>query len=198
LPESDGFTFILTNAETGTFWWEADYWGDGGLYQPGAKSLPGDREGYRCGYGFYADPSGDIIGRYSFVRPLGQAYGKVNDRYMPEAQRYLDGSLHTAGTNEIQDEDCTDVRSPIDYEGACRPVDERPRIAFFDADGNVIDIRDYLNTDANGVVFNLHGFDGERATVLACENGLVGMLIYYDSMGSGQIAVELDGITWTP
>lgn len=187
---------MLSNATTGTVWWTAEYWGDSGLpYTDGATSIAGDREGYRCGYGFYTDGSGwDIVGRYSFVRPPDQTYAKVNDTYMDEGERYLDGSLWLGQEgNEIPDEDCTDVLSDIDYDGACRPVDERPRIGFFDSLGRVIDIRDYTNTNANGVTFNLHSVTDDRVTVLACEDGLVGLVIYYDTMGSGQIAVDFNG-----
>lgn len=198
VPYADGggYDIMAGNADTGIVWWTAPYWGDNGLpYTDGATWLDGDREGYRCGYGFITDSTGwDIQGRFAFVRPPSQAYGKVNDKYMDEAVRYLDGSPVVGNDgNEIQDEDCTDVLSPINYEGACRPEDERPRVAFFDGLGNVLDIRDYSNTEANNVVFNLHSFDGSRATVLGCENGLVGMIVYYDAMGSGQLAVELEG-----
>lgn len=193
--DGGGYDIMAINADTGTVWWVAPYWGDNGLpYTDGATWLDGDREGYRCGYGFITDASGwDIHGRFAFVRPPDQAYGKVNDKYMDEAERYLDGTPTTFEGNEIPDEDCTDVLSDIDYEGACRPVDERPRVAFFDGAGKVLDIRDYTNTDANNVNFNLHAFDGQRATVIACEDGQVGMIVYYDAMGSGQIAVDFNG-----
>jgi hypothetical protein len=71
-------------------------------------------------------------------------------------------------------------------------VDERPRIGFFDGNGQIIDIRDYSNTQANSVVFNLHSVSEDRVTVIACEGGLVGMIVYYDALYGGQIAAELD------
>jgi hypothetical protein len=111
---------------------------------------------------------------------------------MDEGVRYLDGTLANEGGQEIS-EDCTNVLSDIDYTNACRPVDERPRIGFFDAAGKILDIRDYSNTDANNVSFNLHSVSQDRVTVIACEDGLVGMIIYYDSMGDGQIAVDFNG-----
>lgn len=198
IPYKDGggYDIIASNAATGTTWWVAAYWGDNGLaYTDGATWLNGDREGYRCGYGFITGADGESIqGRFAFVRPPNQAYGKVNDKYMEEGMRYLDGSLYTGEGMEITEEDCTDVLSPIDYVGACRDVDERPRVAFFDNAGNVLDIRDYSNTNANNVVFNLHSFDGERATVIACEDGLVGMVVYYDALYGGQVAVDFSGI----
>lgn len=198
--EGGGYDIMAINAATGTTWWVAAYWGGNGLgYTDGATWLPGDREGYRCGYGFITGSDGETIqGRFAFVRPPDQAYGKVNDKYMPEGVRYLDGSLYTGGGMEITEEDCTDVLSPIDYAGACRDVDERPRIAFFDAAGNVLDIRDYTNTDATNVVFNLHSFDSERATVIACEDGLVGMVVYYDGLYGGEVAVDFNGTGPSP
>jgi hypothetical protein len=192
LDANGGYTIIASNAATGTVWWSADYLGTNLPYQPGSKWIDGDRQGYACGYGFIVAADGSIDGRFAFVRPPNQAYGKVNDRYMSEGQRYLGGSINTAGGQEIQDEDCTDVLSDIDYTNACRPVDERPRVAFFDVDGEVLDIRDYTNTDATNVVFNLHSVSENRVTVIACEDGLVGMIVYYDSMGDGQVAAELN------
>lgn len=197
IPYKDGggYDIMAGNATTGTTWWVAAYWGDNGLaYTDGATWLDGDREGYRCAYGFITGPDGDTIqGRFAFVRPADQAYGKVNDKYMDEAERYIDGSLYTGGGMEITEENCTDLRSSIDYTGTCRDVDERPRVAFFDAAGNVLDIRDYSNTNANNVIFNLHSFDGERATVIACEDGLLGMIVYYDALYGGQVAVDFNG-----
>jgi hypothetical protein len=172
------------------------------MYPGGGAWIDGDRQGYQCGYGFIVDANGEtasaenIVGRFAFVRAPDAAYGKVIDRYMEEAERYLDGTpTPYYGTNfkEIPEEDCTDVRSDIDYANACVGVDQRPRVAFFDADGNVLDIRDYSNTVANNVIFNLHSFDGTRATVIACEDGLVGMLVYYDALYDGQIAVDFNG-----
>lgn len=203
--DGGGYDIIASNATTGTVWWTAPYWCSNGLdMYPGQGCwISGDREGYRCGYGFIVDANGEdpnsadnIVGRFAFVR--GGVYGKVLDKYMEEAERYLDGTpTPYFGTNfkEIPEEDCTDVRTEIDYSAACRDVDERPRVGFFDSAGNVLDIRDYSNTVANGVIFNLHSFDGTTATVLACEDGLVGMIVYYTAMGDGQLAVEVNGTT---
>jgi hypothetical protein len=193
LKATGGYQITASNAETGVIWWTTPYLGTNLPYQPGSQWVAGDREGYRCGYGFVMGADGSIDGRFAFVRPPDQAYAKVNDTYMAEGQRYLDGSVYTGGGMEVSEEDCTDVLSPIDYEGACRSVDERPRVAFFDGSGNVLDIRDYTHTEANNVNFNLHGFNGSRATVIACEDDLVGMIIYYDAMGDGKVSVDFNG-----
>ncbi len=193
LKAAGGYSITASNAETGVIWWTTDYPGTNLPYLPGSKWVAGDREGYRCAYGFVVGTDGNIDGRFAFVRPPDQAYAKVNDTYMAEGQLYLDGTPYTGGGMEISDEDCTDVLSPIDYEGACRSVDERPRVAFFDGNGKVLDIRDYTHTEANNVNFNLHGFDGSRATVIACEDGLVGMIVYYDAMGDGKVSVDFKG-----
>jgi hypothetical protein len=193
LKAGGGYDITASNAETGVLWWTAPYLGTNLPYTAGAQWVAGDREGYRCGYGFILDSNGEIDGRFAFVRPPDQTYAKVSDTYMEEGVRYLDGSLYTGGGNEVTEEDCTNVMSPIDYEGACRPVDERPRVGYFDEKGNILDIRDYSNTAATNVNFNLHSFNGSRATVIACEDGLVGMIVYYDSMGNGQLAVDFKG-----
>lgn len=191
--EAGGYDFMASNADTGILWWSTPYLGTTLPYSPGSKWVAGDRESYKCGYGFVQNPSGDINGRFAFVRPPDQAYGKVNDRYMDESVRFLNGSSTGQSGEELHDEECTDVLSSIDYEGACRPVDERPRVAFFDNQGRVLDIRDYTNTEANNVNFNLHSFSGSRATVIACEDSLVAMIVYYDAMGGGKIAVDFKG-----
>ncbi|CAN5755350.1 hypothetical protein BH23ACT4_BH23ACT4_03010 [soil metagenome] len=193
LKAAGGYSMVSSNAETGVIWWSTPYLGTNLPYLPGSQWVAGDREGYRCAYGFVMGADGSIDGRFAFVRPPDQAYAKVNDTYMAEGQRYLDGTPYTGGGMEISDEDCTDVLSPIDYEGACRSVDERPRVAYFDGSGNVLDIRDYTHTEANNVNFNLHGFNGSRATVIACEDGLVGMIVYYDAMGDGKVSVDFKG-----
>lgn len=193
LKAAGGYSITASNADTGVVWWEAPYLGTNLPYLPGSKWVAGDREGYRCSYGFVMGADGSIDGRFAFVRPPDQAYGKVNDRYMAEGQHYLDGTPYTGGGMEISEEDCTNVLSPIDYEGACRSVDERPRVAFFDGNGQVLDIRDYTHTEANNVNFNLHGFNGSRATVIACEDGLVGMIVYYDALGDGKVSVDFKG-----
>ena len=193
LKANGGYDITASNAETGVIWWTATYLGTNLPYTGGGQWVAGDREGYRCAYGFILDSNGEIDGRFAFVRPPDQTYAKVSDTYMEEGARYLNGSLYTGGGNEVTDEDCTNVLSPIDYEGACRPVDERPRVGYFDEKGNILDIRDYTNTAATNVNFNLHSFNGSRATVIACEDGLVGMIVYYDSMGNGQLAVDFKG-----
>ena len=195
IPYKDGggYDIEAINADTATIWWVAKYWGKNGLTMyPGQGGwIDGDRQGYACAYGFITDADDEIVGRFAFVR--GDVYGKVNDQYMSEGTRYLDGTLYTGDGNEVKDEDCTDVGTGVDYSNACRPVDERPRVGFFDASGNVLDIRDYTNTSANNVIFNLHSVSEDRVTVIACENGLVGMIVYYDSMGDGQIAHDFNG-----
>ncbi len=193
LKAASGYSITASNADAGVVWWTTPYLGTNLPYQPGSKWVAGDRQGYACGYGFVMAADGSIDGRFAFVRPPDQAYGKVNDTYMDEGQRYLDGSPYTGEGMEISEEDCSNVLSSIDYDGACRSVDERPRVAFFDGNGQVLDIRDYTHTEANSVNFNLHSFNGSRATVIACEDGLVGMIIYYDAMGNGKLSVDFKG-----
>lgn len=196
LDQFGGYLIIASNADTGVFWWSAPYLGSNLPYTAGAQWISGDRQAYACAYGFIEDPNGNIAGRFTFVRPPEAGYAKVNDKFMEEAERFYDGTIvDPPQGNEITSEDCSGAAlSPIDYDDACvGAVDERPRVAFFDSKGQVLDIRDYTNTSAGSVIFRLFSFTSSRATVIACENNLVGMVVYYDKLGTGQIAVDFKG-----
>jgi hypothetical protein len=186
-----------TNLDTGVNWWNAPYLGTNLPYTSGAKWIDGDREGYGCAYGFIEDPSGEIDGRFTFVRPPDATYAQVNDKWMDEGQRFYDGTLvEPSQGSEITSESCSgESLSNVDYDTACNGVvDNRPRIGFFDEKGQILDIRDYSNTKANNVIFSLFSFNGSRATVIACEDGVVGMVVYYDTLGDGQMGVDFNGV----
>lgn len=189
-----GYDIIASNGDTGQFWWRAPYLGSNLPYKPGSAWIAGDREHYACAYGFLED-DGEIVGRFTFVRPPGQGYGRVLDKFMDEAERYYDGSPYPGPEQEIIDEDCQTVAvsSGVDYDEEYFGPDQRPRVGFFNSDDQILDIRDYTNTTAN-VIFRLFSFDGTRATVVAYENGLAAMIVYYDALGSGQLAVDFNGI----
>lgn len=196
LDQFGGYSIIASNADTGVSWWNAPYLGSNLPYTAGAQWISGDRQGYACAYGFIEDPNGEIDGRFTFVRPPDASYAKVNDKFMEEAERFYDGSLvEPSQGSEITSEDCSGAAlSPIDYDTACiGVVDERPRVGFFDEQGRILDIRDYSNTDTSTVIFRLFSFNGSRATVIACEDGLVGMVVYYDKLGDGQLGVDFKG-----
>jgi len=178
-------------------WWTAPYLGTNLPYAPDSKWIDGDREGYRCAYGFL-EHDGEIVGAFGAVRPTGQGYGKVNDRYMDEGVRYLDGSLTGKVGGEIPEEDCqSGILSPdIDYTEVYEGPDERPRIGFFGADGQILDIRDYTNTELqNPGKFRLISFDETTAIIgfYPTQNNQAAISFYYWSLGDGQIAVDFNG-----
>ncbi len=184
-------------------WWEAPYFGTNLPYTPGYAWVDGDRQGYKCAYGFLQDvSSGELIGRWAAVlTPDAEAYGKVNDAYMDEGVRYYDGELANEGGAELQDpnkaSECTDILSKnIDYTIPNNGPDERPRIGFFNSQGQVVDIRDYSNTALGSPgKFKLMSFNGKEAIVgfYPAQNDLPAVSFYYTAFGSGQIAVDFNG-----
>jgi len=178
-------------------WWEAPYLGTNLPYAENSAWVDGDREGYRCAYGFL-EHNGEIVGAFGAVRPLGQGYGKVNDRYMDEAVRYLDGTLTGYSGGEITEEDCqTGILSPdVDYTEVYEGPDERPRIGFFSGSGEILDIRDYTNTELqNPGKFRLISFDGTTAIIgfYPPQTNQAAISFYYWAMGDGQLAVDFNG-----
>jgi hypothetical protein len=207
LKAAGGYDIILSCIDTedivclangGTrVWWSAPYLGTNLPYTDESTWLDGDREGYRCAYGFL-EYQGEIVGAFGAVRPTGQGYGKVNDRYMDEGVRYLDGSLTGKVGGEIPEEDCqAGILSPdVDYTEVYEGPDERPRIGFFGPDGQILDIRDYTNTTLqNPGKFRLISFDGTTAIIgfYPVQNNQAAITFYYWSMGDGQIAVDFEG-----
>jgi hypothetical protein len=174
--------------------------------------VAGDREGYRCAYSFMYDKhpnpfggdvthDGHFIARATVVKPGGQAYGKINDRYMDEGVRYYDGTLYLGGTNEIPDEDCWETAiDDFDYANYVPHGPDQIRVGLFRADGEISDIRDFTDYDLLAPAhFEFLSFDGRRvAIVLVLEEfgaaGQVSHVFYYDVMGDGRIAVEVNGL----
>lgn len=210
IPYADGggYDIIVSNADTGVIWWTVPYWGQNGLAMyPGMGGwVDGDRQGYVCAYGHILDVNGDVVGRFHATeavitppRAEGGAYAKVNDRYMAEAQRYLDGTIANSPGNELQDEDCFDGKANIDAQGICDAnpgLDERPRVAFFDTHDRVLDIRDYTNTDSEESRFILADYQpGVEATVLACDTvtGEAAITFTYTAFGSGSVYADFNG-----
>ncbi len=181
-----GYDIFTLNGDTGTHYWTAPYWGSNGLpYAQPTTWLDGDRSGYRCAYGFL-EHEGELVGRFTFIRVEGAGYARVIDRYMAEGQRYYDGSPSLPGdSRELGD--CPFPDEP--YEEWDGP-DERPRVGFFNSDGEVLDIRDYRNTVTDTVKFRLFSVTDSRVTVVAYEADLPIVVVYYDALGSGQIAVD--------
>ena len=185
--------------------------------QPGnhdhAWWVPGDREGYRCAYGFMYDKhpapfglqvdrqpgEGHFIARFSIVRPTGQGYGKVNDRYMEEGQRYYDGTIANEGGMEIS-EDCqlAALEPGFDYDNYVPHGPDDIRVGLFRADGEIADVRDF--TDAAVLVpghFEFVSLENGRAQIVFIlgATNKVSHVFYYDTLNDGRIAVEVNGVT---
>lgn len=178
--------------------------------------VPGDRERYVCAYAFMYDrhpnpfggdifhPDGHLIAKTAVIRPDGQSYGQVNDRYMEEGQRLFDGSIASSsdrsGRGSELTEDCrTEVEQeagPFDYENYQPHGPDEVRVGLFRADGKIADIRDFTNKN-----FGL----GSHLEFVSFENGIVHLVvilglndqvshgIYYFPMNDGRIAVEVNG-----
>ena len=177
------------NLDTGQNWWKAPYIGQWLPYTPNAQWLNGDRVAYQCAYGFL-EHEGEIVGRFAFDRVPGVTYGRVNDRYMEEGERYWDGTL-AAPDAPPQLNDCK-PNSGFTYEEWDGP-DERPRVVFWSATGDVLDIRDYRNTATSTVKFRLFDVSPTRVTVVAYElaTNLPVVVVYYDALGTGTVTADL-------
>lgn len=228
LDSGEGFAFMATCADTatvtcprgtdgstsvGTF----EYWGHGMPYlyddavvgnHDHAWWVNGDREGYRCAYGFMYDYSPDqgvghddahLIARATIVRPVEAGYGAVNDRYMEEAARYYDGTVNTVPGNEIVDEDCQAVAldPDFDYANYVPHGADEIRVGLFKADGQIGDVRDFTK-----VVTSIPGHfeyvktENGRVTIVFVVDGVgVSHVFYYDALNDGRLAVEVNGLT---
>lgn len=194
---------------------DLDYFGHGMPYLyddaiPGnhdhAWWVPGDREGYACAYAFMYDRhpnpfghpdivrEGTFIARATVVRPPEAGYGKVNDRYMEEGERYYDGT-HSSEGQEIPSESCPgEALDPFDYAGYQPHGPDQIRIGLLKPDGQVADIRDFTNVLVGDVGhFEFLGVTDDRATVLFILEGKVSHVIYYDALNGGQLVAEVNG-----
>jgi hypothetical protein len=195
---SNGYIVGLTARDPERGLWRAPY-----LYQvpyaPNTGWLAGDRVGYGCAYGFLQQ-DGEIVGRFTFRRIEGADYIVVNDTYMDEGERYYNGQPTPPGTSQVPDFECP--VSTQSYETSNIP-DQRPVVVFW-SNGQALEIRDYRSiVPGPGVTFEVvdvitqpfqvtgaasgtHTVNS-RVTVLARENGVPVVVIYYDALGSGQV-----------
>lgn len=182
----DHFSILLIDTQLGELWWEAEYLR---TLSPDVGWTDGDRSGYRCAYMFLYKVGRrgrlQMIGRATFIRVEGAAgYGKVNDRYMDEGIRYFDGSLDpTNGTaNDIKElGDCP--QSTAAYE----PFDgnELPTIRFMSG-GQTLETRNYKTVAAaEGITFRQVSKSDTSIGVVAYDNGLPVIEVYYDSLVRG-------------
>jgi hypothetical protein len=61
--------------------------------------------------------------------------------------------------------------------------DERPTIRYVGGDGSLLEVRDYKSTAAGqGIKFRQVAASSNRVTVVAYENNLPVIVVYYDSL----------------
>lgn len=190
--------------------------------QPGnhdhAWWVPGDRERYEAAYCFLYDkhpnpfggsvthPDAKLISRATLVRPIGQSYGQVNDKFMPEGvvglNRLYDGTPVTAsdlggGTgNEIVTENARAIAlDDFDYDAYEPQGPQDIRVGLFRGDGEIADIRDFRKDYGLNSHVEFIGREGNRVTIAVIMgiNNKVSHVFYYDTLNDGQMAVEVDG-----
>lgn len=192
IPQIDRFIALLRGTHTApgdVFWWNTTY----------KRTLPytantgwvdGDRCGYTALYAFL-HRNGILVGRVTFTRiPGASAYAVVNDKYMDEAERWYNGDpAEEPGIG--QDNELKDCPDPaIAYEPYTGPS-ELPTILYVD-NGQTIEVRDYKATVSGpGIKFRQTESTDTRITVVAYENNLPVIVVYYDSLVAG-VVMESD------
>jgi hypothetical protein len=198
----------ITNPNDLVGWWDASYYFSL-PYQNGYGWAAGDRCAYRGVYGFlvaggtkvavdtqYDLNGGTNIGRFyaaSIRDNVGDLYIRLSDGFMREGSRHFNGVLdRNASTSpEPGFDECPD---PSEAYTAYTGPDQRPRIVFRNPAGQVVEIRDYRNTDVEeaNIRFKIadgNGADGRVAVTAHDQDngGLPGVVVYYDAMNGGTV-----------
>lgn len=193
IPSTDRFIALLRGtavAPGDVFWWNATY--KRTLpYAPNTGWVDGDRCGYTAMYAFL-QRNGVLVGRVTFIRiPGASAYAVVNDKYMDEAERWYNGDpAEEPGTG--QDNELKDCPPPnAAYEPYTGPS-ELPTILYVD-NGQTIEVRDYKAT-VNGPAIKFRQVESTdtRITVLAYENNLPVIVVYYEAPFGNGVVMESD------
>jgi hypothetical protein len=162
----------------------------------GAHWTDGDRQAYRCAYMFLLDARNQVVSRVTFaVLEQSRSYVQVNDRYMAESHerplaRYYDGEPIPTDPETMLSESNTPERS-------CRVATEKyasevpkgpvPVIKFVGPGGDVLETRDYAkvyDSTTRGHDFRIVERTPDRVTVVAYEDGVPAMAVYYDRLSS--------------
>jgi len=161
----------------------------------GGTWLDGDRIAYRCAYTFLRW-EGAIVGRVTFVRAVG--YAQVNDGYMHEGLRRLDGTLNPPGTGQSPSTECPVSDVAYEPDTSIGPL---PVLQFTDG-ATVIETRNYANVRQVGPTTEFqivdHGFGSEcdrvgsdgllKGSAFECftsvvyQGGLPIVAVYYDRL----------------
>lgn len=160
------------------FWWDASYFRSLN-YAPNTGWVDGDREQYRCAYGFLQS-DGVLVGRVSFFTiPDAGPYTMVNDKFMGEAQRYYDGRPANPALIELHD--CQDHFSGLDYQPYAGPS-QLPTVVY-NLDGKAIEFRNYkpLITGPN-ITFQVVAANDQLVGVAAYRDTLPAIVVYYESL----------------
>ena len=172
--DPDRYDIVLTHEGFGERFWVAPY---ERTLSPGVGWTDGDRDGYRCAYGFLMR-NGVAIGRFTAVAIPGAAtYASVKDRYMVEGERYYDGTLAAADApKELND--CPQASQSYEpFFG-----DERPTIHFRQGSRVILETRDYDNLQEllPGVTFQQVERTNKGIDVVAYYETLPIFGFYYD------------------
>lgn len=173
--DPDRYDIVLTNEGAQQRFWVAPYLR---TLSPGVGWTDGDRDGYRCAYGFLLR-NGQPVGRFTFIRiPQAATYAAVKDAYMVEGERYYDGTVAAVDApKELGD--CP--QSTVAYEPFTGDV--RPTIRFRQGSRVILETRDYKATEAlSGVTFQQVARSNKWITVVAYYDTLPIYAIYYDVM----------------
>lgn len=173
--DADHFDTVLTHEGFAERFWIAPY---KRTLSPGVGWADGDRDGYRCMYGFLMR-NGVPVGRFTFIRIPGAAtYAAVKDNGMVEGSRFYDGTVAPADApKELQD--CPQTSESYElFTG-----DDRPTIRFRQGSSKVLETRDYKLTEVlPGVTFQQFSRTNKRIVVVAYFDELPIYGIYYDIM----------------
>lgn len=199
--QAEGFTIFMRANNPSRSLWPAHYFYDT-FYAENTGWLAGDRVAYRCAYAFLQH-NGEIVGRVTFVAIPGAApYVVINDKYMVEGGRYYDGSLTPPGTVQVPRLECP---VPTQSYATEQVPDERPKVIYWQGE-TALEVRDYAGIvpGTPGLTFDvveeittpfqitspntgLTHTVNSRISVLARENGVPTVIVYYDALGSGSM-----------
>jgi hypothetical protein len=157
----------------------------------------GDRIAYRCGFAFLVY-RGQLVGRVTFTRidPAdADPYAKINDRYLHERSLDWDGSSYTGPDDRSSF--CPDPEEAyLPLEGDPGP----PPVVTFQHGPHTIDVRDFSDpADASevgpGHQFKIVKVTPDRVAVVAYEDGIPAVAVYYDRLSSEVVPGTMHPVT---